>query len=115
MSQASEIEWRDMTQAVPAFLTLILIPLTFSITNGILFGLGSSLALYISTGGMHQDLVKMYTDSTWKFDCGKEPDSDEELPYVAGARVETLSPRQKKMFAKTSSPSPASPLYRSLS
>ncbi len=35
---------------VPAFLTLILIPLTFSITQGILWGLFSHLALYLIAG-----------------------------------------------------------------
>ena len=55
MGQASEIDWRDITEAIPAFLTLMMIPLTFSITNGILFGLGSSFALTLATGKLFRD------------------------------------------------------------
>ena len=58
MSQASEIDWRDITEAIPAFLTLMMIPFTFSITNGILFGLGSSFALYLMTGEGFKDARK---------------------------------------------------------
>lgn len=57
MSQCKEIEWDDMTQAIPAFLTLIMMPFTFSITNGILFGLVSSLALYITTGKFYREYI----------------------------------------------------------
>ena len=33
-----EIEWEDITEAVPAFVTILAIPLTFSIANGIALG-----------------------------------------------------------------------------
>lgn len=32
------VEWGDISEAVPAFLTIILMPLTFSIANGVSFG-----------------------------------------------------------------------------
>lgn len=38
MTSAAEIEWRKPDIAIPAFLTLITIPLTFSIANGLAFG-----------------------------------------------------------------------------
>ena len=38
MSPLSEIAWDDPVIAIPAFLTLITIPLTFSIANGLAFG-----------------------------------------------------------------------------
>ncbi len=38
MSGVRHIPWDDYTEAIPAFLTLIIIPLTFSITEGIAFG-----------------------------------------------------------------------------
>ncbi len=34
----SRIPWRDFSEALPAFLTILLMPLTFSITEGIAFG-----------------------------------------------------------------------------
>ena len=39
-----------MSEAIPAFLTLIIMPFTFSITNGIIFGLISSFFIQIITG-----------------------------------------------------------------
>uniref|UniRef100_A0A7S3LN44 Xanthine/uracil/vitamin C permease n=1 Tax=Aplanochytrium stocchinoi TaxID=215587 RepID=A0A7S3LN44_9STRA len=50
MGEASEINWRSMYEAVPAFLTLAMMPLTFSIPNGIFFGTVSHILLYITTG-----------------------------------------------------------------
>ena len=38
MTTAAEIEWADPGIAIPAFLTMIAIPLTFSIANGLAFG-----------------------------------------------------------------------------
>ncbi len=56
MSQVVEINWNDMSEAVPAFLTLVLMPFTFSISNGILFGLAASLAFYVTTGAFLRDM-----------------------------------------------------------
>jgi len=50
MGQANEIDWTEMRVAVPAFLTLSLMPFTFSISNGIAFGLASYAFLALSTG-----------------------------------------------------------------
>jgi AGZA family xanthine/uracil permease-like MFS transporter len=38
MSTVAEIEWEDPGIAIPAFLTMMAIPLTFSIANGLAFG-----------------------------------------------------------------------------
>ncbi|NOT63352.1 MAG: NCS2 family permease [Acidobacteria bacterium] len=38
MRSALEIDWRDMTEAVPAFLAMLAMPLTFSIANGLALG-----------------------------------------------------------------------------
>ncbi len=38
MTSVGEIEWSDSGIAIPAFLTMIAIPLTFSIANGLAFG-----------------------------------------------------------------------------
>jgi AGZA family xanthine/uracil permease-like MFS transporter len=39
MTHASEVAWDDYPAAIPAFLTLVTIPLTFSIASGLAFGL----------------------------------------------------------------------------
>lgn len=41
MSHVAEIEWRDPFAAIPAFLTIVAIPFTFSIANGIALGFSS--------------------------------------------------------------------------
>ena len=35
MMQVGQIEWNDFTVALPAFLTIVAMPLTYSIANGI--------------------------------------------------------------------------------
>ena len=43
------IDWDDMTESIPAFLTLLLMPLTISITEGIAFGFISYALLKLVT------------------------------------------------------------------
>jgi AGZA family xanthine/uracil permease-like MFS transporter len=50
MSQIGEITWKDPAIAIPAFLTLVTIPLTFSIANGLAFGFTAYALLRIMTG-----------------------------------------------------------------
>ena len=45
-----DVDWADPTVAIPAFLTLITIPLTFSIANGLAFGITSFALLRLLTG-----------------------------------------------------------------
>lgn len=50
MSPIRKIDLDDYTEALPAFLTIIMMPLTFSIAEGIVFGMVSYTALKIFTG-----------------------------------------------------------------
>ncbi len=45
-----DIDWDDFTEALPAFLTLVVMPLTFSITDGIAFGFVSYALLKLVSG-----------------------------------------------------------------
>jgi AGZA family xanthine/uracil permease-like MFS transporter len=45
-----EIAWDDLTEAIPAFLTMILMPLTVSITEGIAWGFIAYAVLKLATG-----------------------------------------------------------------
>jgi AGZA family xanthine/uracil permease-like MFS transporter len=45
-----DVEWDDPTEAIPAFLTLIMMPLAVSITEGVAFGLISYAVLKAVTG-----------------------------------------------------------------
>ena len=50
MQSVREIRWDDLTDAIPAFLTLAVMPLAVSITDGIAFGLISIAVLKVVTG-----------------------------------------------------------------
>lgn len=47
MRSVVEIEWDDMRQAIPAFVTLILMPMTYSIAYGLIGGIGTYIVLHI--------------------------------------------------------------------
>ncbi|KAH7430477.1 hypothetical protein KP509_08G000100 [Ceratopteris richardii] len=47
MRPVVEINWHDMGEAIPAFLTIILMPLTYSIAYGLLAGLGAYIILHV--------------------------------------------------------------------
>src|SRR6266513_2709064 len=49
-TSVGQIRFSKIEEGVPAFLTLILIPLTFSITQGILWGFISHVGLYLMVG-----------------------------------------------------------------
>jgi AGZA family xanthine/uracil permease-like MFS transporter len=49
MKPLAEIDWDDPVVAIPAFLTLIAIPLTFSIANGLAFGIVAYALLKLVT------------------------------------------------------------------
>ena len=46
----AEIDWSEPAIAIPAFLTVIIIPLTYSIANGLAFGITSYAVLKLLTG-----------------------------------------------------------------
>lgn len=50
IAHAAEIPWGDPVVSVPAFLTILTIPLTFSIANGLAFGFTAYVILKIARG-----------------------------------------------------------------
>jgi adenine/guanine/hypoxanthine permease len=44
------VPWDEPTEAVPAFLTIIMMPLSFSITEGVAFGLIAYVTLKLAAG-----------------------------------------------------------------
>ncbi len=55
-----DIDWSDFTIAVPAFLAMVMMPFTYSITNGIGIGFVSFCALRLATGRGRGVPVAMY-------------------------------------------------------
>ena len=50
LSGLGAVDWADPVEAIPAFVTLLAIPLTFSIANGLAFGVVSYAALKLVSG-----------------------------------------------------------------
>lgn len=50
MGALAEIDWSDPGQAIPAFLTVVITPLSYSITNGLAFGITSYALLKLIRG-----------------------------------------------------------------
>jgi AGZA family xanthine/uracil permease-like MFS transporter len=53
MGALAEVEWEDPAAAIPAFLTVIMVPLTYSIANGLAFGITSHAVLKLVKGQAH--------------------------------------------------------------
>ncbi|KAI2504030.1 Permease family [Fragilaria crotonensis] len=77
MPEAAKIEWGNMNDALPAFLTIILMPLTYSITNGMIFGLLTSIGFYFTTG---QFWIDAQTIPTCKVESNATPETENFLP-----------------------------------
>jgi len=60
LATITEIPWHEPLIAVPAFLTLILIPLTYSIANGLGFGIIAWAVLHLATGNYRRQDWLLY-------------------------------------------------------
>ncbi|MCX4779202.1 NCS2 family permease [Streptomyces sp. NBC_01264] len=58
-----DIDWNDFTIAVPAFLAMVMMPFTYSITNGIGIGFVAFSVLRLATGRGREVPVAMYVVS----------------------------------------------------
>ena len=64
MQQVTEIDWRDLEVAIPAFLTIVLMPFTYSISVGI----GAGFVAYV----LHQGRASA-SSATCTRSCGSSP------------------------------------------
>lgn len=60
MSPILEIDFDDFSEAIPAFVTLLFMPLTYSISDGIVFGILSYVLIKLFTGKMKDVPVLTY-------------------------------------------------------
>ncbi|MDU4436299.1 MAG: NCS2 family permease, partial [Pluralibacter gergoviae] len=49
-SSLARVKWEDLTESVPAFITAVMMPFSFSITEGIALGFISYCVMKIGTG-----------------------------------------------------------------
>ncbi len=61
LATITEIRWHEPLIAVPAFLTLVLIPLTYSIANGLGFGIIAWAVLHVVSGRFRREDWLLYT------------------------------------------------------
>ena len=55
-----KIDFDDYTEALPAFLTIIMMPLSYSIANGIVFGIVSYAVLKLVSGRIKEASPVVY-------------------------------------------------------
>ncbi|MDO0822568.1 NCS2 family permease [Desulfosporosinus nitroreducens] len=60
MSEVVEIKFDDFTEALPAFMTIVMMPLTFSIAQGIAFGFMSYTLIKLVSGRHKENNLVMY-------------------------------------------------------
>jgi AGZA family xanthine/uracil permease-like MFS transporter len=60
MSAVVKIDFEDATEAVPAFLAIVMMPYTYSIAEGIVFGMLSYVLLKVFTGKYREISPVMY-------------------------------------------------------
>lgn len=60
MSPIREIDFSDYTEAIPAFLTIVMMPFAYSIAQGIVFGMVSYVILKVLSGKFKDVSILMY-------------------------------------------------------
>eukprot|EP00879_Flechtneria_rotunda_P020882 GHRR01021987.1.p1 GENE.GHRR01021987.1~~GHRR01021987.1.p1 ORF type:complete len:391 (+),score=87.50 GHRR01021987.1:88-1260(+) len=81
MGESTHIDWSTMVTAVPAFLTIVIQPFTFSIANGIYAGLVMSMLLFFLTGSFLKYLGSFGGESKQE---KQNVQADLETPLVSG-------------------------------
>jgi AGZA family xanthine/uracil permease-like MFS transporter len=60
LSPLQKVNLDNMEEAIPVFLTILIMPLTLSISEGIIFGMLSYVLLKVFTGKFREVSVVMY-------------------------------------------------------
>jgi AGZA family xanthine/uracil permease-like MFS transporter len=91
MGESTHIDWSCMLTAIPAFLTIVIQPFTFSIANGIYAGLTMTVMLHILTGQWLEPLQRIFRTGKEVYDEDAEAE-DLETPLVNGHHAAGHSP-----------------------
>ena len=65
MQPVTKISWTNYRESIPAFLTVILMPMSYSISDGILLGMIAYVALNAVTGIFDHQYLKKITPTMW--------------------------------------------------
>jgi AGZA family xanthine/uracil permease-like MFS transporter len=88
MGESTHIDWSSMVTAVPAFLTIVIQPFTFSIANGIYAGLVMSVLLWLLTGQFLETCAPGRFEKEDEFEECHCFEDDLERPILNGAAQE---------------------------
>ncbi|KAG5092435.1 hypothetical protein AAZX31_18G193600 [Glycine max] len=81
-----EIDWEDMREAIPAFVTIVLMPLTYSIAYGLIGGIGTYLVLHAWDWG--KEVVKnFFTKENFKDNNNNNNIPNSNINVNANSRV----------------------------
>ena len=60
MEGVKDIDWKDVAEGVPAFLTIVAMPFTYSIANGVSFGIIAYALIKVFTGKLRESSWLLY-------------------------------------------------------
>ena len=60
LEPVAKIQWNDFTEAIPAFICVIMMPFTYSISNGILLGMIAYVVINVMSGRYKKISTTMY-------------------------------------------------------
>lgn len=87
MKVVKDIDWNNVKEGVPAFVTMILMPLTYSISNGIVGGIGVYIAL-----GLYDNVVEGFN---WVVKMRRTVAREEN--QVSAAAITTAAASKRKL------------------
>jgi AGZA family xanthine/uracil permease-like MFS transporter len=65
MKQATEIDWEDQDMVLPAFLTMVMMPFTYSIADGIAWGVISFVIIKLMGGITDREKLNDVSPIMW--------------------------------------------------
>ena len=104
MGHACEIDWDDLKVAFPAFLTIVLMPLTYSIAYGVLTGILANIVLWLFFGIIDMVLAAVRRDGVntpgsvfyAMFQCWRDAFED----FIPGLKAEWKAVFKNKVRAR---------------
>jgi hypothetical protein len=87
MQNAKKIKWDTMTQALPSFVTIFMVPFTFNLLRGAAFGYVTWFVMAFFSGEMFEHCKEAYLElaATWRGDIipdRTDAGSDAHIPVI---------------------------------
>ena len=86
VQSVKEIDFQDMVYAIPAFLTIVLMPFTYNIANGVSFGIVS----YVVLASIANERAKRQAATRFTGSCGYSRFSSLRVMRLLAAKVNCI-------------------------